>query len=1252
MATITTIKEKILSLDAGSFQILCDSYLSREGYPNIVALGTHAGTQKTTRGTPDTYFRLSNGKYVFVEYTTQRDRLVEKIREDIRKCLNKNLTEIELEDVVEIIYCHTSSNIAPKYDKEFRELCNKHGIAFTIIGIDRLAEDLFLKYQSLVKKHLSIAIDTEQIQTVEEFIKNYDANALSAPLNIPFLFRENDIIKIQKAYENVDAVILSGPAGVGKTKLAMQYAEKYTKERYDFVYCIRDRALPIFDDLCMYLESQGWYFIVVDDANQLSSLELIVEYVNKKSQGFNVKILITVRDYAIEKVKNSIGEITRYEVISLSSFTDDEIKTILRESLEIHNDSILERIVRVAEGNARMAILAGKIVKRTNTSAAIDDMSQLYSEYYGHVLRDAKLDEDKELLIALGIISFLNAIHLDKIDLLIPILEEYDLSRDTFIFALYKLHEFEIVDIYHDKAVRFSEQCLANFILKYIFYDKKILSLSSFIKACFLPYKGRVMSSINTILCVFRDENLQKFVETQIKELWGELAKEDSDTFMEFLKAFYRVNPVEALLIIERMLDEIEPAQISVDGIDTENGKNYCRIDDDILTILGGFANSTDLESALDLFFKYYLKCPDKYIQFYHACVSYFGIRKDSWNFGYYTQIKLIEKMTEYSDNWNNEYMLILFLDIAKALLELHFSPTEANRKNTGITIYYIFLSKSEGVEKYRKNIWEQLIEIVHQEKSCQSVKQILYGYGQYIDKSCHDVIASDAEYIIKLINNIFSKDVLSDCLIARHLQGVFSRANLYFDEVEELVNCNKMIIYKMLEGPSWDSDLEYEERERERKRKIFEVFKNSEDRVQEFKKLFSICKEAYSDENNKSSYDLSAGIEIAMEAVSGSKDEFLCVVSWIIDNQLTCYISPYVVVKNAFELLSFHEVYELISRILPAAEYDCWMYCFFSLIPNSSINEITYQLLLDFLKEKNDADLKNSYTRDIDFLEKYVIVDANIFIKGVRLIFEKRSYSSFAAYLYLHLLFNRYHNKPQKMMDKFSEDIPLVEEIYIWLELYGRNSDRNGEFFFEIYKQDSKFLGKYVDAVYSKTKNSEIVESLSKLRILYLLENYDEVMDSIFNQLLSLSPYPILLVPKILEKLIIKKQGQEQYGEKVDRWIRRCIKRNALNKDMMECLFESITKCSLEKRLEYIQLFLQSNSDFETFKHIPLTPRSYSWSGSAIPLYDSWIKLLSDLLPFLTGLKYLQHKKLVQLKIDYFKKEIIDEEISNIMEG
>ena len=149
MAIITSVKERINQLNQASFQILCDALLAREGYPGIVALGTKDGAEKTTPGTPDTYFCLSGGKYVFAEYTIQKTGLSAKIRADIDKCLDKEYTGIPLCEIVEIVYCHTSSNISPADDRELKSLCEGKGIKLTLMGIDSLAEKL-MNYPSII----------------------------------------------------------------------------------------------------------------------------------------------------------------------------------------------------------------------------------------------------------------------------------------------------------------------------------------------------------------------------------------------------------------------------------------------------------------------------------------------------------------------------------------------------------------------------------------------------------------------------------------------------------------------------------------------------------------------------------------------------------------------------------------------------------------------------------------------------------------------------------------------------------------------------------------------------------------------------------------------------------------------------------------------------------------------------------------------------------------------------------------------
>ena len=56
--------------------------------------------------------------------------------------------------------------------------------------------------------------------------------------------------------------------------MALEYAKKHAEQFDETMYCIHDRALPMNDDLCAYLEKPGSYFLVVDDANQISNLSI------------------------------------------------------------------------------------------------------------------------------------------------------------------------------------------------------------------------------------------------------------------------------------------------------------------------------------------------------------------------------------------------------------------------------------------------------------------------------------------------------------------------------------------------------------------------------------------------------------------------------------------------------------------------------------------------------------------------------------------------------------------------------------------------------------------------------------------------------------------------------------------------------------------------------------------------------------------------------------------------------------------
>ena len=171
MPTKTDIKNRIQQLNPAAFQILCDDYLGRIGYQDLVSFGTMAGAERTTKGTPDSYC-VSNGKYIFAEYTVQATGLVAKIKKDIDKCFDESETHMPVDQISEIVYCHTSSNLSPGDDRMLRGYCAEQGVLLTLIGIDKIADDIFWTYKTLAKEHLELQIDTAQIQTADDYIHN------------------------------------------------------------------------------------------------------------------------------------------------------------------------------------------------------------------------------------------------------------------------------------------------------------------------------------------------------------------------------------------------------------------------------------------------------------------------------------------------------------------------------------------------------------------------------------------------------------------------------------------------------------------------------------------------------------------------------------------------------------------------------------------------------------------------------------------------------------------------------------------------------------------------------------------------------------------------------------------------------------------------------------------------------------------------------------------------------------------------
>lgn len=97
------IEQAVLRLSPGAYQNLMEEYLRKKyKYSNVMPLGTHVGTDKTTKGVPDTIVRCENGQFILINYGTVEHNSFDKIKADILACLNTEKTHIQENDIEQI----------------------------------------------------------------------------------------------------------------------------------------------------------------------------------------------------------------------------------------------------------------------------------------------------------------------------------------------------------------------------------------------------------------------------------------------------------------------------------------------------------------------------------------------------------------------------------------------------------------------------------------------------------------------------------------------------------------------------------------------------------------------------------------------------------------------------------------------------------------------------------------------------------------------------------------------------------------------------------------------------------------------------------------------------------------------------------------------------------------------------------------------------------------------------------------------
>lgn len=541
MSKYTEITQQMRTIEQGRFQILCIEYLKFNVGGIVHSPGTVDGKEKTKTGHPDVYLKQDDGKYVLGECTTKDDQntsdFYAKLEQDLKACLDFDKLKITKEKIDSIYLCCNSS-VEASLIETLESFTKPFAIRLEIIGLHELALHFSSAGKVFAKDFLGISYQTGQVLTKAQFLTQYQKKNLSTPLNNPIFGRESELSTLAEQLNLHDLILVNGPAGVGKSRLAIEAMDVFIASNPDFTpYYVFPKSSEITDDLATFLKPEKSYILLIDDANrQLDNLIKVLEKIIESE--IKLKVVITVRDYAKDEVIRQCGKMEIHGFI-LRKLSNHHIKEIIsKEPFSITHWEVTNRIVQISDGNPRLAIMAAEIMRSDPELILLLDVTRIYDAYFDNILSDIEIFKYKHTRQVLGIVSFFYTIDTSEV-LEQNLITSFGLKVDEFIECCEQLEELEIIEIYDGSVVRISEQVIATYFFYDSFFRNIVLDFSILLAHCYQYNIYRLKDSVIPSINAFGENNIINKKQSEWVSFWN-VIKENRDTAISFMRIFGR----------------------------------------------------------------------------------------------------------------------------------------------------------------------------------------------------------------------------------------------------------------------------------------------------------------------------------------------------------------------------------------------------------------------------------------------------------------------------------------------------------------------------------------------------------------------------------------------------------------------------------------------------------------------------------------------------------------------------------------
>lgn len=1225
MNQLSSIKERLKNINETEFQELCDCFLSlrNRDYKAFSRTGAHEVKQKTTRGTPDSFIQLPNGLYLFVESTTTEHkgrRLLDKLKGDISGCLNINKTKIPINKIQGIILCYNTNLKASEIEEVNKETLSLMGKKPMHYGLDALATEIFFHHKNLAYDFLSLPLDTGQVVSLDKFLEEYDngKQKLATPLGGLFLHREKELENVLEKLALGDIVILSGTAGVGKSKLALESINQFSLLNLDYnSYAISPKGADLLGDLSAYFDGDENSILLVDDVNRVDKFEQILSFYRGLKQG-KLKLVLTVRDYALENVKEWLNDYKK-SIIKIGKLDYEEIKGIIeQEPFKILNWKYQYKINSISKGNARLAVMMAIVAKQTNKLDSLNNVTDLFEQYFETFIKDDNIFKDKQVLKTLGIISFFYTLPYNDNELLNSIANSFLMSNDELREAFDKLHSLDLIEL-NFQNVRVGEQNLSTYFFYKVFIKDQLLSFESLWNNYFELQGYRFEDIIYSVYQNFGKKDILRKVKPVFLSYWLIIQLNEKKAF-NFFSFAWKFLPEECLIYIETRINiypysdstEFKTEYINSDFGSTNSQEKHLRL-------LANFLKEPIfLSDALELSFRFISKNSNHLPQLiYHLDTNMYFLDEDYVNhFERYTII--VDYLIKEAEK--GKLYAVAFFALSKKILEkLHW--TYDNEKDKEADSQNI-----TSIKKSRGKILSFLCDLYS--KYPEEVLEVMLDFSTGYKERNKYILAFDLVYLIPWIDNNMDSNDFRHCYYVQEMIHSSTRKKFKNVDFKRLKGIFKHPTYSLFELVSWDRHRGKDDH-KFKKHKEFEKLKTaditekltfeSQDKIEHF--IVQYQEISQWSEIKLYSQQRLADIIIEVNLKANIEIGFLTFLEFVKFQNQGIFTSDLYITSKSIDRITIYK--KLAERFWLLIEKEIlnkiWKLRLLESLPIEFVSKKHFSRLFDTLNE-----IKRDFQIHFNSIKKYERIDSKVLPKILEIVIKKIERENIKIYLDEEFLI---------YVCDIIEDIEILKKAYLQQEEQISYFDSEGKVLLKILKREEAFLLEYVKSVSSENKRLRVIDH-KELKIVWQLSSLEKILDKVIEYLAKEDGYYSYsedFANAFFQELPINE-------ERVDRYLLELIRKYKDQPKIIDIAFnviDSSRKILFEKAFI---IYILENQELECFRKINWMSEGRLISGKVIlgELRANKWKVLSKLVEGAKmGMKTLAIRNHIKNRID-----------------